>query len=54
MKNKELLKLLNNNERSQAWLARKLNYTAMAISKWCTGQVNIPNKHIPKIKELLK
>ena len=54
MKSSELINLLNRSERSQAWLARKLDYTAMAVCKWCNDQVNIPEKHIKKIKELLK
>ena len=54
MKSNELVNLLNKGERSQAWLARKLGYTAMAVCKWCNDQVNVPKKHIGKIKELLK
>ena len=54
MENKQLVKLLKHNERSQAWLARKLGYSAMAICKWCNGEVTIPKKHITKIKAILK
>ena len=54
MKNVELVDLLNKNERSQAWLSRKLGYTAMAVCKWCSGQVAVPKKEIKKIKALLK
>jgi hypothetical protein len=54
MKNVELVNLLNKNERSQAWLSRKLGYTAMAVCKWCSGQVAVPKKQIKKIKALLK
>ena len=54
MTSSELVKLLNKNERSQAWLSRKLHYTAMAVCKWCNGDVIIPEKHIKKIKELLR
>jgi hypothetical protein len=54
MKSNELVNLLNKSERSQAWLSRQLNYTAMAVCKWCSGQVSVPDRHIKKIKELLK
>ena len=53
MTNLQLIKLLNKNERSQAWLGRKLNLTAMAICKWCKGDSNIPVKRIPEIKRFL-
>ena len=54
MKSSELVDLLNKSERSQAWLSRKLSYTAMAVCKWCNGQVAVPEKQVKKIKELLK
>ena len=54
MTNLQLVELLSKNERSQAWLGRKLNLTAMAICKWCKGDSNIPVKRIPEIKRLLK
>lgn len=54
MKSSELVKLLNKSERSQAWLSRKLNYSAMAICKWANGEVAIPDRHVNKIKGLLK
>ena len=54
MTSNELVKLLNKNERSQAWLSRKLNYTAMAVCKWCKGDVMIPDRQVPIIRDLLK
>ena len=54
MKSSQLVKLLNKNERSQAWLARKLNLSAMAICKWCKEKSTIPERHVATIKRLLK
>ena len=54
MENTELSKLLNKSERSQAWLSRKLDYSAMAVCKWVNGQVNIPKEQAEKIRNLLK
>ena len=54
MRKEILIKKLKKHERSQAWLSRKLNISAMAVCKWCSGQVAVPKKQIKKIKALLK
>tara|TARA_Y100000361_G_C11145300_1_gene337660 strand:- start:85 stop:243 length:159 start_codon:yes stop_codon:yes gene_type:complete len=41
MDKNELKALLVKNERSQRWLARKLNVSSMLVSMWCSGQRNI-------------
>ena len=53
MKNTELKKLLKKNERSQAWLARKLNVTSMTVNYWYNGINNIPEKKIEEIEGIL-
>ena len=52
MTNLQLVKLLNKHERSQAWLARKLNISAMAVSKYCNGLCNIPLKRQVDVSEI--
>ena len=50
MNNTELKARLSKNERSQAWLSRKLNVSPAAVCYWCSGIDAIPQKRIEKIK----
>ena len=42
MHNAQLVKKLIKHERSQRWLARKMKVSAMAVCKWCKGDLKIP------------
>jgi hypothetical protein len=54
MRSRELVRLLKKNERSQAWLGRKLKLTAMAICKYCSGEIPISQKREKQIRKILK
>ena len=41
MDKNELKALLKKNERSQRWLALKLNVSPMLVCLWCSGKRNI-------------
>ena len=43
MRKGQLIRRLRKHERSQAWLSRKMNISAMAVSKWCNGLMPIPD-----------
>ena len=53
MLNKTLINKLKKHERSQRWLSRKLNISAMAVCKWCNGMVKIPKKRYNEIERWL-
>ena len=48
-----LVKRLKKHERSQAWLSRKMNISAMAVSKWCNGLMPIPDIRSKQIERWL-
>tara|TARA_R100000781_G_C4076670_1_gene126318 strand:+ start:1315 stop:1479 length:165 start_codon:yes stop_codon:yes gene_type:complete len=48
-----LVRKLKKHERSQRWLSRKLDISAMAVSKWCNGLMPIPDKRAKQIKRWL-
>tara|TARA_Y100001963_G_scaffold133584_1_gene193368 strand:- start:511 stop:675 length:165 start_codon:yes stop_codon:yes gene_type:complete len=51
---KRLRKLLNDNERSQRWLARQLNVSYQAMYKWANDLMPISKARQAQIKEILK
>ena len=48
-----LVRKLKKHERSQAWLARKLFISSMAVSKWCSGKMPIPQSRSEEIERWL-
>ena len=44
---------LRKHERSQRLLSRKLNISAMAVSKWCNGLMPIPDNRSKQIQKWL-
>ena len=42
MRKELLISKLRKHERSQRWLSRKMNVSAMAVCKWCNGLMPIP------------
>ena len=46
-----LVRKLKKHERSQRWLARKLEISPMSVSKWCSGALSIPDA---RSKQILK
>jgi hypothetical protein len=44
-----LIKKLKKHERSQRWLSKKLKISAMAVSKWCSGKMPIPEHRSKQI-----
>ena len=53
MRKELLIKRLKKHERSQAWLSRKLNISAMAVCKWCNGKMAIPDNRSKQIERWL-
>ena len=49
----KLIRLLNKHERSQGWLARKLNVSPMAVCKWCNGLMPISEVRSKQIERWL-
>ncbi len=50
----ELRKLLKENERSQAWLSRKLNCSANAVKKWHNDQMPISRLRSDEIRRIFR
>ena len=48
-----LVRKLKKYERSQAWLSRKLNVSAMAVCKWCNCLMPIPDNRAKQIDSWL-
>tara|TARA_Y100000593_G_C4252804_1_gene308054 strand:- start:37 stop:213 length:177 start_codon:yes stop_codon:yes gene_type:complete len=53
MTHNELNRRLKKHERSQGWLARKINTSAMCISKWSNNQMPISTERARQIRNLL-
>lgn len=53
MLKESLIKRLKKHERSQAWLSRKLNISAMAVCKMCNGQLSISKDRAKLIRKWL-
>ncbi len=49
----QLLRLLRRNERSQAWLARKLMVSPMTVHKWAHSKMAIPAQRLRQIRKIL-
>lgn len=49
---KSLIKWLEDNERSQSWLADKLEVNRTTICNWLNGVLSISHKQLPKIEEV--
>tara|TARA_Y100001938_G_scaffold4602_1_gene5778 strand:+ start:15144 stop:15308 length:165 start_codon:yes stop_codon:yes gene_type:complete len=54
MNNIRLRKMLNDHERSQRWLARKMNVSYQAMYKWANGLMPISEARKAQIKEILR
>ena len=54
MRKEILIKKLKKHERSQAWLSRKLNLSAMAVCKWYKGSMPIPDNRAKQIERWLQ
>ncbi len=48
-----ILARLDELERNQAWLARKLEVDLSTVYRWLTGERPIPQRRFPKIAEVL-
>ena len=48
-----LVRKLKKHERSQRWLARKLQISPMSVSKWCNGLMPIPDDRSKQIQKWL-
>ena len=48
-----LVRKLKKHERSQRWLSKKLDVSAMAVSKWCNGLMPIPENRSIQIERWL-
>ena len=53
MRKTQLIKRLKKHERSQRWLSRKLNVSAMAVCKWCSGDLLINKDRAKQIRKWL-
>ncbi len=49
----ELRRLLHNQERSQRFLARRLNVSYQSVYKWATGRMPISKTRATQIKRIL-
>ena len=48
-----LVRKLKKHERSQRWLSKKLKVSAMAVCKWCSGDLGIPSWREKEIRKWL-
>ena len=48
-----LVRRLKKHERSQRWLSKKLDVSAMAVCKWCNGLMPIPDIRSRQIERWL-
>ena len=53
MNKKAISTLLNNQERSQAWLSRKLGVTPASVSYWLSGKYKPKENVLKKIADIL-
>ena len=48
-----LVRKLKKHERSQRWLSKKMNISAMAVCKWCNLLMPIPDNRSKQIERWL-
>ena len=53
MRKSMLVRKLKKHERSQAWLSRKMNISAMAVCKWCNGLMPISDNRSRQMERWL-